>query len=68
MAFVGWVSRGREPRQPHTDIVKGGTVAFCAVMIATIRNHGGLHGWDVTAGQAQQAAYVRMTGPLKEIV
>jgi hypothetical protein len=39
-------------------IIQGGTVSFCGIMSVTMRNHGGEHAWDITAADAQQAAYV----------
>lgn len=34
-----------------------GTVAYCGIMRATMSNHGGQHGWDITIDDAHQAAY-----------
>ncbi|EQK99831.1 hypothetical protein OCS_04461 [Ophiocordyceps sinensis CO18] len=35
----------------------GGTVAYCAIMRATMSHNGGKHGWDITKAQAHEAAY-----------
>jgi hypothetical protein len=34
-----------------------GAVSYCGIMRATMANHGGEHGWDITKAEAQQAAY-----------
>ncbi|KAF2797576.1 putative integral membrane protein [Melanomma pulvis-pyrius CBS 109.77] len=38
-------------------IAWAGTVAYCGILRATMSNHGGQHGWDITPDQAHQAAY-----------
>ncbi|PSN64774.1 putative integral membrane protein [Corynespora cassiicola Philippines] len=34
-----------------------GSIAYCGIVRATMANHGGEHGWDITPGEAHQAAY-----------
>jgi hypothetical protein len=46
-------------------MIQAGTVAYLGIMEATMAHNGGKHAWDITAAEAQNAAYVHHSHPLQ---
>lgn len=55
---MGRLASARLQSSHPADNPQIGTVAFCALVGATMASHGGEHMWDVTAEEVKEANYV----------
>ena len=60
LTTIAWVSSPEHYDTLSRSLtgIQAGTVAYLGIMEATMAHNGGKHAWDITAAEAQDAAYV----------